>query len=818
MVSATAAPTDSIAGVPAPLPVSRLRWRCDPSALGFTTTDEVAPLAATVGQDRGVAAIQMGLGVQTPDYNLYVAGPSGTGRTTTIRRQVQQLASQLPPAADWVYVHNFAAPAQPRAIPLPAGQGPDVARDVDELVAACRREIPRVFDSEEHERQRDAVVKRLHDRRDLLLEALRHTGEELGFSVALTPTGIVTRPLLKPGQPMDQDTFEVLPDEQKSALRTRSQALEQKVEDVLRALRRLEREVQDQLRALDREAVTFAVGHMLDDLRCKYASSAPLLEYLDGLQADLIEHLDELRGHGGNELSQLLGQRPSYEQYHINVLVTHDPANGAPAVFEPNPTYYNLVGRIDYRATMGAFYTDTSLIRAGALHRANGGVLVMEARDVLLNPFSWDALKRALRDGEVRMENLGEQLSAFPTATLKPQPVPLRVKVVLVGDLLTYMLLYRLDEDFRKLFKVKAQFGPTMERTDEAVRAYAAFVSAQAHSRALLPFGSDAVAAVIEQAARLAEDQELLSTSFDALVEVLVEADYWARDAGATTVGAAHVTRALAAQEHRAGLLEDEIQRLIRQSTIAIDTTSQVVGQVNGLTIVDVGDYAFAHPARITARTGLGVDGVVNVEREVKLSGPTHAKGVMALTGYLLGQYAQDHPLSLSARLSFEQVYSEVDGDSASSAELYALLSSLAEVPIKQGIAVTGSVNQRGEVQAVGGVTRKVEGYFAVCAARGLTGEQGVIIPEANVRHLMLKPAVLDAVAAGTFHIWAVQSVDEGIALLTGVAAGQRRRDGTFPADTMHGRVQRRLSTMATCLAKLNGRATGRASLATTAA
>jgi predicted ATP-dependent protease len=790
-----------VCAAPAPLAPPQLRWRCDPDLLGFATTAEVPPLEGTLGQERGVDAIILGLNLDAPGYNLYVAGPSGTGRTTTVRQQVARVAAQRRPASDWCYLHNFEEPAQPIALQLPAGRGRELAQDVEHVIAVCQRDIPKLFESEQYERDRQAVVQRLHGQREQRLEALAKVAEQLGFELSLTPTGILTTPLRQPGKPMSQEAFELLPDEEKAAIRARSQQLDAEIEETMRAIRRLEREVQEQLRALDRQAVLFAVGHVVDDLRRKYVDTAAIAHHLDAIQSDLIEHLDEFRS-AKQAPESAPPDQSAYHRFRVNVLVTSDPTDGAPVVFEPNPTYYNLSGRIDYRATVGAMYTDTTLIRAGALHRANGGFLVLEARDVLLNPFSWDALKRALRDGEVRIENLGEQLSAFPTAVLKPQPIPLRVKVVLVGDLTTFMLLYQLDEDFHKLFKIKAQFGPTMERTPDTLRAYAGFISSQVQARALLPFCKDAVAQVIEQAVRLADDQERLTTAFDEIVELAVEASYWAQQAGAPEVHAGHVARALAEQERRANLLEVEVQRMIQQQTITIATRTEVTGQVNGLSIIDLGDYTFAHPTRITARTGMGSEGVVNVEREARLSGRTHSKGVMTLTGYLLGMYAHEQPLSLSARLAFEQVYSEVDGDSASSAELYALLSSLADVPIKQAIAVTGSVNQRGEIQAIGGVTRKIEGFFTTCVAQGLSGEQGVVIPQANVRHLMLKQEVLDAVAAGQFHVWAVRTVDEGIALLTGLPAGERRPDGSYPEGTIHGRVQSRLATLATHLTK----------------
>jgi predicted ATP-dependent protease len=487
--------------------------------------------------------------------------------------------------------------------------------------------------------------------------------------------------------------------------------------------------------------VSFAVGHLLDALRARYAQVEPVIEHLDQIQADLVVHLDEFRA--SEPESRPAGQpgvsgERVFDCYRANVLVGNDPKAGAPVVFESNPTFYNLVGKIDYHALMGAMYTDYRFIRAGALHRANAGYLILQARDVLLSPFAWDALKRALRERELRIENLGEQFSAFPTATLKPATIPLDVKVVLIGDMQTYMLLYRLDPDFARLFKVKAQFGPYMGRSPETVRAYAGFISKRVREHGLRPFAADAIGRVIEYGARLAEHQERLATSFEAIDDLLIESNHLAVEAASERVNATHVEMAQTARERRLGLFEEELQREIEEGTIAIDTHGDVVAQVNALSVLDLGDYAFARPSRITARVGPGEEGVVDIEREVNLSGPTHSKGVMILSGYLLEQYARSIPLALSARLTFEQTYGGVDGDSASSAELYALLSGLAEAPIRQGIAVTGSVNQRGEIQAIGGVTTKIEGFFAVCKAQGFDGRQGVVIPAANARHLML--------------------------------------------------------------------------------
>jgi predicted ATP-dependent protease len=781
----------------------QLRWRCDPDTLGFETTDQIPPIEAMVGQARGLDALEFGLGLDVPGYNIFVAGPAGTGRSTAVRSQIQHAASGRPAGPDWVYVHNFTDPYEPIAIQLPAGRGPQLAADLDQFIVACRREIPKLFQSDEYQQRRLAALQAVQEHRDALLSALQQYGEQLGFVMQFTPSGIVTLPALAPGQPMTPEGYELLTDEKKAELRTKGQQLQHKVDETMLAVHRADREGHEQLQVLEREGALFAVGHLLEELRQRWADAPAVRTHLAAIQADLLDHLDEFRGDEAPPGGPSFGPRqPSSDRYRVNALVTRASDSGPPVVFEPNPTYYNLVGRIDYRAAAGGMYTDFTLINPGALHRANGGYLVVQARDLLQSPFAWEVLKRSLRGGEVRVENMGEQTSPVPTSSLKPQPIPLQVKVVLIGDPTTYLLLYGLDDDFRKLFKVKAQFAHAMDRSPEAIQAYAAFICSQAAEGGWPPFDKEAVARIVEFGARQAEDQGRLSTIFNGVSELITESGHRARSAGAPRVTAEHVDHALRERERRLNLPEDEMQRAIDAGTIVIDTVSQIVGQVNGLSVLDLGDYAFARPSRITARVGIGADGVVDIEREVELSGPTHSKGVMILSGYLLGTYATDHPLALSARLAFEQVYSGVDGDSASSAELYALLSALAELPIKQSIAVTGSVNQRGEIQAVGGVTTKIEGYFAVCRARGLTGEQGVLIPAANVRHLMLKPAVVEAVEKGLFHVWSASTIAEGIELLTGVPAGARLANGTYPEGTVHARVEHRLRDMADRLAR----------------
>jgi hypothetical protein len=526
------------------------------------------------------------------------------------------LAAARPAPPVWCYLHNFGDPSRPVAVSLPPGQGPVLARALDGFVAGCRREIPKALEGEAHQRQHAAIRQGLQHERERLLEELRAAAAGLGFAIELVPNGIVSLPLLGPGKPMSEEAFELLPEARKAEIRINGEQLQERVDAVLVAVRRLEREARERQETLDREAVLFAVGHELDALRARFGAQPRIGAHLDAIRTDLVEHLDEFRmGDEGRPGPFRAPLRDASERYRANVRVTHDPGGGAPVVFEPNPTYYNLLGRVDYRAAVGAMYTDFTLVKPGALHRAAGGFLVLEARDVLLHPFAWDALKRALRDGEVRVEPLGEQLSAFPTEVLKPEPIALRVKVVLIGDPATYALLSALDDDFRTLFKVVAQFGAAMDRSPEAVGAYAAFVADQVRRHHLLPFEKGAIARVVEHGARLVEHQERLATRFDAVAELVVEADHWARRAGAERVQAAHVEQATAAAERRANLLEEEVRRAIREGTLAVETDGAAVGQVNGLSVLDSGDYAFAHPTRITARTGLGAEGVVDIAR-----------------------------------------------------------------------------------------------------------------------------------------------------------------------------------------------------------
>lgn len=776
----------------------QLRRRLDPATLPFETTAEVGPLEGTIGQPRALEAIEFGLDVSAAGYNLFVAGSPGSGRTGTVLDHLARVARERPTPDDWVYVFNFAEPDRPNAIRLPAGRGAELASQMDEFLRSARREIPRAFESEDYERRRRELLATIGGRRDQLTGELQRFAAERSFAVEMTPAGIVTVPLAQ-DRPLSQEDFARLPQAEQREIERRGAEIQERVAAVVRQLRQLEKEAGERIRKLDHDVAQFALGPLFHDLREHFADETEVLAYLTQVEEDLPDHLGDFRGTTEEGLPALLaglqaGERDDrLSRYRVNVLIGNGADGGAPVILERNPTYYNLVGRMDYRAAFGTMVTDFHRIKAGALHRANGGFLVLDALEVLRNPFAWDALERALIAREARIENLGEQFSAFPTATLRPEPVPLDLKVVLIGPAEVYRLLHALDEDFRELFKVKVEFAPEMEWSDEHAGHYAAFVARRVRDEGLSPFDRTAVARLVEHGGRLRDHQRKLSTRLLEVADVVTEASFWAGKAGRGLVSAADVDRAIAEKERRSNLVEELVRERIADGTIMIDVDGERVGQVNGLAVIDLGDHAFGKPSRVTARVSLGRGSVQSIEREIELSGPIHSKGFLTLSGYLSGRYAQEWPLALGATLTFEQDYGGVDGDSASSTELYALLSALSGLPLRQSIAVTGSVNQHGEIQAVGGVTTKIEGFYAICREKGLTGEQGVVVPRANVEHLMLTDEVVDAVRDGRFHVWAVATVDEGVELLTGRPAGQRGPDGSFPGGTVHRLVEDRL-------------------------
>ncbi len=789
------------------LPPEHLHRTLDPASLSFETTAEVEPLTGVVGQPRAIDAIEFGLAIDAPGYNLFVAGAPGSGRESTVRGYLERFAPTRPTPPDWVYVNNFTDPDRPNAITLPAGRGSQFERAMEAFVAAAQREISRAFESEDYSRRQQEILNELSRRRDALFTELQSFAQSRGFALQQTPVGIASVPLVN-GRPISVQDFEALPADVRAEFEHHGEELQNQIATTLRQGHLVEQEIAEKIRKLDRDVALFAVGPLFQDLREQYSDLPAVLAYLDDVQKDLPEHLADFRpgksseGEGENPLAQVEAtQRQStLNRYRVNVIIDHSANHGAPVVFETNPTYYNLIGRVEYRATFGAMTTNFLQIKPGALHRANGGFLILRVSDLLRNPFAWEALKHALLSRAVHIENLGEQYTSLPMETLRPAPIPINLKIVLIGPLSIYHLLYQLDEDFQELFKVKADFALDMDWTQEQVMNYAAFIARHVQENGLRAFDRAAVARIVEYGARLREDKRKLSTRLLEIANIVTEASFWASQGGHAVVGTEDVAQAIAHREYRSNLVEERILEMIADGTIMIDTTGERVGHVNGIAIADLGDYAFGKPSRISARIGVGHGNITSIDRETDMSGPIHTKGFLILSGYLMGQYGQERQPAVNATLTFEQSYDEIEGDSASSAELYALLSALADVPLKQSIAVTGSVNQYGQVQAVGGVTRKIEGFFSVCQAMGLTGEQGVIIPQTNVPNLMLKPEVVEAVRGGRFHIWAVTTIDEGIELLTGRPAGECGVDGRYPEGSIHRLVDDRLRRYADAL------------------
>lgn len=789
----------------------QLRRVYDPASLPFETTAEVAPLNETIGQPRAVSAITFGLEIENPGYNLYLSGAPGSGRESTVLDELRHFAPTRPVPSDWVYVYNFSDPDHPNAIAMPPGTATTFASELSNLVTTTLRELPRVFDDDDYERRQRAEVSALGERRDELFEQLRAFAAGFNFRIEFTPTGISTI-ALQNGEPLTPEAYQALPEAEREQIEELGKSVNEQVSNTLRQVRQLEKEATERVHTLNRDVTNTVIEPLIDDLRDHHRGEADVLVYLEQVAADMLERNRDLRtaarpadaaGQPGapgapNPAASEQAREEFLSRYAVNVLIDHGAHAGAPVIFERNPTYYNLLGRTDYRSLFGAMVTDFRQIKPGALHRANGGFLVLHATDLLRQPPAWEALKRALMSREIRIEGMGEQMSAMPVSTLRPEPIPLHVRVILIGSPDVYRLLYANDEEFQELFRLRADFTTQMPWTDANVLGYAAFISRRAHTDPQLKhFNADAVARVAEYGGRQMEDQRKLSARLSDIGNLVIEASYWAARAERDIVTRADVERAIVARIERSNLVEERIQEQIIDGTITIDTSGSAVGLVTGLAVLDIGDYVFGKPSRVSARVAVGRGDVRSIEREIDLSGPLHAKGFLILNGYLAGQYAQRAPLTLSATITFEQSYSGIDGDSASSTELYALLSALADLPIDAGIAVTGSVNQHGRVQAIGGATHKIEGFFDICEEQGLTGEQGVMIPATNVRHLMLHTNVVDAVAAGKFHIWAVHTIDEGIELLTGVPAGARDAEGNYPEGSVHQLVEARLKAFA---------------------
>lgn len=782
------------------LPLQSLRFACLEDQFDFETTEEVKELKSMIGQKRAVRAVEFGLINKNPGYNIFISGLVGTGKVTYAKAAAHEAAAEREVAADWCYVNNFENPSQPIALSLPPSQGCEFKRDMMELIDNLKNDVSKVFSSEDYDEARKGLAKQFQEERSKILDEFNTKAEEQGIRPQWSSTGFVGLPVID-GKPITQEEFQQLEKEERDGLEKKMLLVQEQALEVVRLMQQIERDVREQLKKLDEKVGLYAAGHLIDELADQYEAHEGVRQYLESVKADVVKNIDEFKPSSGEEETNpfMMFRKSSSDmksRYQVNLLIDHHETEGAPVVVEINPTYYNLVGRVEYEPRMGVAHTDYTMIKPGAIHRANGGYLILQVKDVLTNLGAWEALKRVLKTKKLAIENLSEQYGMLAMASLKPEPIPVDVKVILIGNPQLYHLLYTYDEDFRKLFKVHADFDVEMENTDENIQRLVGVISSTVARKKLKPFHRGAVAYIVEYSSRLADDQRKLTTRFNELVETICDADVWAELAKSPVVMREHVKQAIAEKKYRSNKYEEKIHALFEEGTLLMDTEGKKVGQVNGLAVLSVGEYMFGKPSRITANTYLGKAGVLNIERETKMSGTSHSKGVLILSGYLGEKYAQEQPLALTASLTFEQLYDGVDGDSASSTELYALLSSLSEVSIDQSIAVTGSVNQKGEVQPIGGVNEKIEGFFAVCKRKGLTGNQGVMIPKQNVENLNLEDEVYEAVQSGQFHIYAVSTIDEGLEVLTGEQA-----------NVIHEKVQAKLKLYLDRLMKINKQA-----------
>jgi len=781
-----------------PLLPEQLCRRCDPQTLGFATTADVTETVDIVDQTRAIDAVKFGIAIKRPGFNLFVLGEPGSGRHSAVRRLLEARAATEAIPGDLCYVNNFAEPNRPRLLQLPAGRGARLKADMQQFVSELAKAITAAFESDEYRARVEAIQEEFKEREEGALRELGQASSEVGIALLRTPHGFVFAPI-KGEETMSSEEFQALPDEEKERYGKIMEEHGEKLQKLMHQFPRWRREMQARLKDVSRDTMRFAVGHLVEELKENYADLANVAGFLDQVLEDVVDSAEELREQPkseGDVSGVVISGSLPLARYQVNLLVDHATTTVAPVVTEDNPIYPNLVGRVDHIAHMGTLVTNFTMIMAGALHRANGGYLVLDADKLLTQPYAWEGLKRALKSAQVRIESLGQVYGLMSTLSLEPEPMPLSVKVVLVGERLVYYLLKEYDPEFDELFKVAADFEDEVVRDDTNTARYARFIATLAHADGLRPFAAAAVARVIEHAARLADDAERLSAATRRIRDLMVEADHRAGEAGRAMVEAADIKSALAARRHRADRLREAGDEQILRGVRLIDVAGSHAGQVNGLAVFDLGEYRFGHPVRITATARIGEGDVVDIERESEMGGEIHTKGVLILSSFLAARYARALPLSLSASLVFEQSYGPVEGDSASLAELCALLSALSGVPIKQSLAVTGSVNQFGRVQAIGGVNEKIEGYFDICAAKGLSGEQGVVIPVANVVHLMLREDVVAACAEGRFRIWPVADVDEAIELLTGVPAGVPNDKGEVPEGTMNYLVATQLAEL----------------------
>lgn len=787
---------------PYELSPEQLTSHCDESCLSFKTTEEVQPLDGIMGQDRAIEALEFGLSMKRRGYNIFVGGNWGTGRNSYVRLLTEKAAAERPIPKDWVYANNFKNFRNPLAIGFEPGEGKNFIKSMEFIIEFLRKEIDSVFSGKDYENARAAILNDYSTQTQRIIEDLNDIGEKYGFRFGQNERGLVSIPL-RNGSPMTEEEYKSITDEEYERLKENSGKLSIETADIFNQLRTEEENYRTHIKELDdsmgRRIATF---HLMN-LREKYSDNPAVITYLDYLVDDVVENLDHFKNEEDTEPKSPFAMfapkntESFYERYRLNLFVDHSETTTAPVIFASNPTYANLLGGIEYKNEMGVLRTDFTMIKPGALHQANGGYLILLAKDILTMPYAWKGLKRALLDENISIETLGAQSGSIISMTLNPQPIPLDVKVILIGDQYTYQMLYHYDEEFRKLYKIMSDFDIEMERNDDNIYKITQFIAKHCIEDKLKPFGRCAVAKIIEFSSRVADDQNKLSSHLNKLVDVLYEAEAWAEKDNSAMVEAEHVDKALSALNRRNNKVEEKVLEMFDSGDYLLDVTGSKVGEINGLAVLGSGQYRFGKPSKITVSTYQGRSGIINIEREARTSGAIHDKGVMIISGYLGHMFAQNKPIALNASIVFEQLYSGVDGDSASSTELYAILSSISGLPITQAIAVTGSVNQRGEIQPIGGVNEKIEGFFKVCQMKGLTGEQGVMIPHQNVKNLMLSHDVIEAVKNGLFHIYSVAHVEEGIEILMGRPAGKTLKAGGFTKGSVFDLVDKKLTELA---------------------
>jgi lon-related putative ATP-dependent protease len=788
------------------LSVKDLRAYIDPGSLSFDSTASLESLEERiVGQERAIDAIKFGMGMKKPGYNIFLAGPAKAGLTYTAKTFIEDQAKQEPTPPDWCYVYDFKEPDKPKSLKTPTGMGKELKKDMNDFIRILQSKIPEVFESEDYRVKETEVHQGFEQQRRELIEELSREAKEEGFVLQFSQVGMVIIPAKEPGEPMTQEDLRTLGEEEMANLRAKSEKIQERMKEVMKRIHQIEGDFKEKHTKLDNEIALFVVGQLMDKFEEKYEGQQEILDYLRMLQSDILENIDDFKRKPETQQQQPQPPQPgspfpaaaersvTFKKYDVNVLVDNSETKGAPVVIESNPAYPNIFGSIERQAWFGALFTDHTMIKAGAIHKANGGYLVMKALDLLRWGVSYEALKRALNDGVIKVEDLGELYGMFGTRSIKPEPIPLDIKIVLTGDPYIYQLLYAHDERFQKLFKVKAHMDSLMDRKEGAVLEYARMMSRFCKENDLRHLDRSGVARVVEYAMEKTDDQEKLTLEMGDIGDLLMEADYFAGIDNAELIGRKHVQEAIKKRIYRSNLIEERMKEMIEKDVFWVETDGHKVGQVNGLAVLMAGDHVFGKPNRITATVAVGREGAVSIDRESKMSGNIHTKGLLTLGSFLRERFSHNKPISLSASLSFEQSYGMIDGDSASSTELYVLLSAISGVPIYQGIAVTGSVSQKGEVQPIGGVNHKIKGFFDICKHKGLSGKQGVMIPSKNVRNLMLDQEVVDAVEEGKFHIWSVSTIEEGIEILTGVEAGKLQDDGTYPEGTLFRKADDRL-------------------------